>query len=208
LLSFCRFKNPFARKPKAAADADATAEKKEEAPKKLSAKELRQRKKDKYYQKKAQATTAAPSDAASPTSPRSASPSSLDANSATSPVAESSPAADAGSVTSGRSAAASPELAGENAAVVGAGEDGSGRASPTTGETPALINKSGSSEVETYQPPRVEAERRRAEAAAMGLVPVVEGEETPATAGTDNEDRDGEAADSINPMCNYCGCFN
>jgi hypothetical protein len=116
-------------------------------------------------------------------------------------------------VASGRSGA--PEAAGAGATSApaeespAAAEDAGAAAAAAAGRTgtPALINKSGSSEVETYQPPRVEAERRKAEAAALGLAPVCEegGGAGGAAADADQEDRDGPAAD---PTCNYCGCFN
>jgi hypothetical protein len=130
----------------------------------------------------------------------------VEANSAASPAAAPGGPEDAASVASGRSGA--PEAAGAGPTSAPAEESPAaaeeGAAAAGRNGTPALINKSGSSEVETYQPPRVEAERRKAEAAALGLAPVGE-EGGGAAAAADQEDRDGPAAD---PTCNYCGCFN
>jgi hypothetical protein len=113
-------------------------------------------------------------------------------------------------VASGRSGApeaagAGPTSAPAEESPAAAGDAGAAAAAAGRTGTPALINKSGSSEVETYQPPRVEAERRKAEAAALGLAPVGEEGGSASGADADQEDRDGPAAD---PTCNYCGCFN
>jgi hypothetical protein len=196
------FKNPFARKS-AAPPADADPSKP-----KLSAKEKRQQKKNAYYKKKdlkhAPAATKPPpiqTDPSASNAPEQAPPSAT--------VSAASPASRAVSPTSslGGNSAASPSPNAADVASVGSGDPNGGvdvdaALSPVAEahNTPALMNLSGSSEVETYQPPRLEAEKRKAEAAAAAANggEAATGEESP---------EEGGETPGANPTCNYCGCF-